>query len=87
MEEARSFVERSFGNYLGGEGVKRKMLEIEDMERRAQILLESVKASVQPAGASDPVVLKYAELQASCPPPVRFGSCCINPSSCGHREK
>lgn len=35
LPEARDFLDRSFGNYLGGEGNQRKVMEAENMESKA----------------------------------------------------
>ena len=67
LDSARSFVERSFGNYLGGEGLNRKVQEIEEIERRAQILMARSQAAEAAAASesNNPIVLKYSDTQVS----------------------
>lgn len=71
LKEARSFVERSFGNYLGGEGLRRRTEEIETLEDRARALQREAaeaEAKQREEGESnnlEPIMEEILELKAA----------------------
>lgn len=61
-------MERSFGNYLGGEGLRRRTAEIEEIEARSvELLAKAAQAERDEAGTQDgqlePIMQEYTELR------------------------
>ncbi|KAK9820466.1 hypothetical protein WJX72_010660 [[Myrmecia] bisecta] len=50
LAEAKTFIERSFSNYLGGEGHQRRLAEIADLEKRAADMLATAEALSRSSG-------------------------------------
>ncbi|CAG9467871.1 unnamed protein product [Pedinophyceae sp. YPF-701] len=65
LEEAKAFVERSFGAYMGGDAIRERLAEIEGMEERAAAMIEEVEGKHgERAGAQD-AAAAAAELRKS----------------------
>ncbi|KAK9908752.1 hypothetical protein WJX75_002337 [Coccomyxa subellipsoidea] len=64
LAEAREFIQRSFSNYLGGTGYKRRLQEIQQMEERAATLAEQAAAAEGLEGSVDEVVARYEKAKA-----------------------
>lgn len=45
LEEAREFLSRSFGHYLSGEGNNRRLAEIQELEQKADELMQEFKST------------------------------------------
>ncbi|BDA41503.1 probable helicase HelY [Coccomyxa sp. Obi] len=64
LAEAREFIQRSFSNYLGGTGYKRRMQEIQQMEERAASLAAQAAQAEGLEGTVDEVVARYDKATA-----------------------
>ncbi|PRW05688.1 DEAD DEAH box helicase, partial [Chlorella sorokiniana] len=63
LEEARAFLDRSFAAYLGGQGVQRRLLEIERLEVKAAAILDEVAQRTGVGEAAESLWAKYQKLQ------------------------